>query len=104
MVSTGASCVVPVKRKQMADQACGVLRSGDLDTKSTDMVMRILIDLNRKHGITMVIVTHDIHLRPYADRILHLRDGKVSAFKSFPAFSPFAAFPFFRFHSDSHYT
>jgi energy-coupling factor transporter ATP-binding protein EcfA2 len=61
----------------MTDQVCGVVRSGDLDTKSTDMVMRILIDLNRKHGITMVVVTHDIHLRSYADRILHLRDGKV---------------------------
>ena len=41
------------------------------------MVMRILLDLNRKHGITMVIVTHDVHLRGFADRILHLRDGKV---------------------------
>ena len=41
------------------------------------MVMRILLELNRKHGITMVIVTHDVHLRGFADRILHLRDGKV---------------------------
>eukprot|EP00286_Rhodomonas_abbreviata_P013881 CAMPEP_0181334800 /NCGR_PEP_ID=MMETSP1101-20121128/26469_1 /TAXON_ID=46948 /ORGANISM="Rhodomonas abbreviata, Strain Caron Lab Isolate" /LENGTH=293 /DNA_ID=CAMNT_0023444833 /DNA_START=67 /DNA_END=945 /DNA_ORIENTATION=- len=52
--------------------------TGDLDTKNTDIVMRILVELNRKHGITMVMVTHDVHLREFADRILHMRDGKVA--------------------------
>jgi putative ABC transport system ATP-binding protein len=33
--------------------------TGDLDTKSTDIIMKILVDLNVKHKITMVMVTHD---------------------------------------------
>jgi ABC-type enterochelin transport system ATPase subunit len=74
-------CLVLVYSCEMCINFC--VHRGDLDTKSTDMVMRILIDLNRKHGITMIVVTHDIHLRSYADRILHLRDGKV---KTVPLF------------------
>lgn len=33
--------------------------TGDLDTKSTDIIMKILVDLNIKHKITMIMVTHD---------------------------------------------
>ena len=33
--------------------------TGDLDTKSTDIIMKILVDLNIKHKITMIRVTHD---------------------------------------------
>ena len=33
--------------------------TGDLDTKSTDIIMKILVDLNLKHKITMIMVTHD---------------------------------------------
>jgi len=51
--------------------------TGDLDTKNTETVMKILIDLNRRYGITMIMVTHDVHLREFAHRILHLRDGKL---------------------------
>eukprot|EP00960_Hanusia_phi_P031374 749263-Hanusia_phi.AAC.9 len=54
-----------------------LLCSGDLDTKNTELVLRMLVDLNKRYGITMIMVTHDIHLRNYADRIVHLRDGKV---------------------------
>jgi putative ABC transport system ATP-binding protein len=51
--------------------------TGDLDTTSTDVVMKILIDLNRKHGITMVMVTHDVGLKNFADRVVHMADGKI---------------------------
>jgi ABC-type methionine transport system ATPase subunit len=51
--------------------------TGDLDSKNTEIVMKILVQLNRQHGMTLVMVTHDIHLRQFADRILHLRDGKL---------------------------
>jgi len=51
--------------------------TGDLDTANTDIVMRILVDLNRKHGITMVMVTHDNHLSAFAHRIVRMRDGKI---------------------------
>jgi len=52
--------------------------TGDLDTRSTDIVMKILIDLNQKKGITMIMVTHDVGLKTFADRVIRMADGKVS--------------------------
>jgi energy-coupling factor transporter ATP-binding protein EcfA2 len=50
--------------------------TGDLDTKNTDLVMKILLDLNRD-GITMIMVTHDLNLKNYAHRVIRIADGKV---------------------------
>ena len=52
--------------------------TGDLDTKSTDIVMKILIDLNLERKITMVMVTHDVGLKTYANRVVRMADGKIS--------------------------
>jgi putative ABC transport system ATP-binding protein len=51
--------------------------TGDLDTTSTDIVMKILVDLNRNQGITMVMVTHDVGLKNFAHRVVHMTDGKI---------------------------
>lgn len=51
--------------------------TGDLDTKSTDIIMKILVDLNVKHGITMVMVTHDQGLKYFANRVVKMSDGKI---------------------------
>ena len=51
--------------------------TGDLDTKSTDIIMKILVDLNTKHGITMVMVTHDQGLKYFANRVVKMSDGKI---------------------------
>lgn len=51
--------------------------TGDLDTKNTDLVMDILLDLNIKEGITMVMVTHDVSLKSYANKVVRILDGKV---------------------------
>ena len=64
--------------RAMVNMPCVLLLdepTGDLDTKSTETVMRILVDLNRQHNVTLLMVTHDVHLRQFAHRILHLRDG-----------------------------
>lgn len=37
--------------------------TGDLDTKNSDLVIKILLDLNIKEKITMIMVTHDIQLK-----------------------------------------
>ena len=52
--------------------------TGDLDTKSTDIVMKLLIDLNLERKITMVMVTHDVGLKTYANRVVRMADGKIS--------------------------
>jgi len=51
--------------------------TGDLDTKSTDIIMKILVDLNVKHKITMIMVTHDQGLKNFANRIVKMSDGKI---------------------------
>ena len=48
-----------------------------MDTKSTDIIMKILVDLNVNHGITMVMVTHDQGLKYFANRVVKMSDGKV---------------------------
>ena len=51
--------------------------TGDLDTKSTDIIMKILVDLNVKHKITMIMVTHDQALKTFANRVVKMSDGKI---------------------------
>ncbi|EKG07135.1 ABC transporter, putative [Trypanosoma cruzi] len=51
--------------------------TGDLDSRNTTLVMDILMKLNRDNGLTMVMVTHDVYMKPYAHRVLYLRDGKL---------------------------
>lgn len=58
--------------------------TGDLDTRSTDIVMKILCDLNKKEGITMIMVTHDVALKVFADRVVRMMDGKVHKIITMP--------------------
>jgi len=51
--------------------------TGNLDSKTGDMVMKFLKDLNKKEKKTIVMVTHDNNLAKYADSIAHLKDGVV---------------------------
>ena len=52
--------------------------TGDLDTRSTDIVMKILVDLNLHKKITMIMVTHDVALKQFADRVVRMSDGKIA--------------------------
>ena len=49
--------------------------TGDLDRKSGDEVLDLLQALNRDHGKTIVMVTHDPHAAVRAKRTLHLDKG-----------------------------
>ena len=59
--------------------------TGDLDTRSTDIVMKILVDLNIKEGITMIMVTHDVVLKSFANRVVRMVDGKVHKIITMPS-------------------
>ena len=59
--------------------------TGDLDTRSTDIVMKILIDLNMREKITMIMVTHDVGLKDFSHRVVKMADGKVNKIKVTPA-------------------
>src|SRR5687767_8292691 len=49
--------------------------TGDLDRKSGDEILDLLQALNRQHGKTIVMVTHDPHAAERAKRTLHLEKG-----------------------------
>ena len=49
--------------------------TGDLDRKSGDEILDLLQTLNREHGKTIVMVTHDPHAADRAKRTLHLEKG-----------------------------
>jgi putative ABC transport system ATP-binding protein len=51
--------------------------TGDLDTRNTRNVVRMLRHLNEDLGVTLVMVTHDMYLKNYASRVLYMRDGKL---------------------------
>jgi putative ABC transport system ATP-binding protein len=52
--------------------------TGNLDSKSGQEVMAVMQALNREHGITVVLVTHDATLAQHARRIVHLHDGHIT--------------------------
>jgi putative ABC transport system ATP-binding protein len=51
--------------------------TGNLDTATGAVVEDILFELNREHGITLIIVTHDEELAARCDRQVHIRDGLI---------------------------
>ncbi len=51
--------------------------TGNLDTKSGEEIMHLLLTLNKEKGATLVIVTHDSGVAAQTQRIIHIRDGVV---------------------------
>ncbi len=51
--------------------------TGNLDTRTTFEMMDLITGLAKKNNQTLVIVTHDLELSDYADRIVMLSDGQV---------------------------
>jgi putative ABC transport system ATP-binding protein len=55
--------------------------TGDLDRKSGDEILGLLQALNREHGKTIIMVTHDPHASARATRIVYLDKGQLSTTK-----------------------
>ena len=51
--------------------------TGNLDSHTSEDVMRLMQQVVREQKKTLVMVTHDSHLATYADRVFHIRDGKI---------------------------
>lgn len=50
--------------------------TGNVDSKTGEKIMKIIQDLN-KEGKTIIVVTHDVELTNYANRIIKIKDGKI---------------------------
>lgn len=51
--------------------------TGALDSKTATMVMQELQKINRETGTTMIIITHDPQVAKFAQRTIHLQDGRI---------------------------
>jgi len=51
--------------------------TGNLDTKSGEEIMQILLNLNKERATTLVIVTHDPEVAVHTQRVVQIRDGVV---------------------------
>jgi putative ABC transport system ATP-binding protein len=52
--------------------------TGNLDTKRSEEIVKVLQVLNRDVGLTIVMVTHNPELARYADRMFEMKDGQIS--------------------------
>ena len=50
--------------------------TGNLDTKTSHLVMSALQELNKK-GHTIILITHEMDVANYANRVIHIRDGMI---------------------------
>lgn len=51
--------------------------TGNLDSKTTKEVMNIITSMVRKNNQTLVLVTHDLNIAQYADKIVYILDGGI---------------------------
>ncbi len=51
--------------------------TGNLDTKTGEKVLETFERLNREHGHTIILITHEDEVAAHADRILSIRDGEL---------------------------
>jgi putative ABC transport system ATP-binding protein len=52
--------------------------TGNLDWVTGQKIANLMRDLNKKEGVTFLVVSHDISITEVADRVVHLMDGKFS--------------------------
>jgi len=51
--------------------------TGNLDSQSGEHVLELINDLHSRHGKTIMIVTHERYVAERAEKIVHLKDGKI---------------------------
>lgn len=67
-----ARALVPEPQMLLADEP-----TGDLDGKTAEVVFSLIQKLHLEHGLTSVLVTHNLEFAGRCDRMLRLRDGRL---------------------------
>lgn len=62
--------------------------TGNLDTKTTESVMNLIIERVHRNNQTMILVTHDNGIAQYADRIITIQDGNIINIQNREDFDP----------------
>lgn len=58
--------------------------TGNLDSNTTLEVLKLMQKIVHEKGQTMVMVTHDNYLASFGDKVIHLRDGKITGIDEHP--------------------
>ena len=53
--------------------------TGNLDSKTSDEIMRLFKKINEEEGTTILLVTHEPDVAAYAERIVHFKDGIITS-------------------------
>jgi len=53
--------------------------TGNVDSQTSADIMEAITNLNREHGVTVVLVTHEPDMAAYADRVILLKDGRIQS-------------------------
>lgn len=51
--------------------------TGSLDSANSHAIMQLFKSINNEYGTTIVMVTHDIQMAKYSDRIISIKDGTI---------------------------
>ena len=62
--------------------------TGALDYITGKQILKLLQDTCRQEGMTVVVITHNTALTPMADRVIHIKNGKVAAMEQNAAPTP----------------
>jgi ABC-type lipoprotein export system ATPase subunit len=51
--------------------------TGEVDSETSQQIVSLMRRMNREHGVTFILVTHDTDVASQTDRVIRLKDGKV---------------------------
>ena len=57
--------------------------TGNLDSQTSNQIIKLLFDIQKKLGTTLVIVTHDEEIAEKCNRGIHILDGKIGSIDTF---------------------
>jgi ABC-type lipoprotein export system ATPase subunit len=75
-----ARALVGAPRLLLADEP-----TGNLDWKTGEMVLRLVLDLHRKRGLSSVLVTHNEKIARYCDKVYMMEAGELKRLTSLPS-------------------
>src|SRR5262249_22250674 len=61
--------------------------TGNLDSRNSDVVLKMLRDANQQFGQTILMITHNPQAAEIGDRIIHMRDGSIVSAEDDPQWS-----------------
>ena len=58
--------------------------TGALDYQTGKSILKLLHDMSRQKTMTVVVITHNTALTPMADRVIHIKNGRVGGIETNP--------------------